>query len=127
MSNVVSHREPVSLSKQYPTSKIEKSPPGEKMPKLQLRKLEEVPSPSKTSRAVLEQQLLYDGFIKQLNGHVGQLELEPGEAVRIIKVRLRRASSRLGIPLEVWDFDGRVYFRSEGQRRRRGPRKTTSA
>jgi len=97
------------------------------MPKLQLRKLEDVPSPSHTSRAVLEQQLLYDGFIKQLKGQVGQLELEQGEAVRSIKVRLRRASSRLGTPLEIWDVDGKVYFKSEGQRRRSRPRKAGSA
>jgi hypothetical protein len=52
---------------------------------------------------------------------VGDLELEPGENVRSVKVRLRRASSRLGIDLEIWDANGHVYFRRVTRRGR--PRK----
>jgi hypothetical protein len=42
--------------------------------------------------------------------------------VRSVKVRLRRASSRLGIDLDIWDVNGHVYFRRVTRRGR--PRKT---
>ena len=97
------------------------------MPKLELRKPSDVPTPNRASRAVQEQQQLYENFIRQLNGNVGELQLEPGEQLRSIKVRLRRAATRLGAQVEIWDANGRVYFRAEGQRRRGRPRKTESA
>ena len=65
------------------------------MPKLQLRKPEDVPSKPTASRAVQERQRIYDDFIRQLNSNVGELELSPDENPRSVKVRLRRASSRL--------------------------------
>jgi hypothetical protein len=89
------------------------------MPKLQVRKPGEVPPrSSSTSRAVLEQQRMYDSFISQLNGNVGELALSPDENVRSVKTRLRRASTRLTRPIEIWDANGKVYFRSEAPRRR---------
>ena len=94
------------------------------MPKLELRKPDEVPAPLRASKAVQEQQRLYEGFIKQLNGNVGELELDPGDQVRSVKVRLRRAATRLGSQLEIWDANGRVYFRTETTRRRGRPPKT---
>ena len=93
------------------------------MPKLEIRKQNEVPTPSKASRAVQEAQRLYEGFIRQLDGNVGELELEPGEQVRGVKVRLRRAATRSGTQLEIWDADGKVYFRAETPSRRGRPRK----
>jgi hypothetical protein len=41
--------------------------------------------------------------------------------VRSVKVRLRRASSRLNVDLDIWDADGHVYFRRVTRRGR--PRK----
>ena len=94
------------------------------MPKLEIRRSDEVPGPSSGTKAVREQQNLYECFIRQLNGNVGELELEPGEQVRGIKTRPRRAASRLGRQIEIWDADGKVYFKAEAQRRRGGrPRK----
>ena len=91
------------------------------MPKFAIRKLNEVPAPNRSPRAVREQQQAYEGFIRQLDGDVGELELDPGEQLRSIKVRLRRAATRLSSTIEVWDVDGKVYFKATARRGR--PRK----
>ena len=95
------------------------------MPKLQLRKPEDVPTKSTASRAVQEQQRIYEDFIRQLDGNVGELELASDENPRSVKVRLRRASSRLNTPIQIWDAGGRVYFQAEAQKRRGRPRSST--
>ena len=93
------------------------------MPVLHLRKPSEAPLPSRSSRAVREQQQKYDEFVRRVElNDVGDLELEPSENVRSVKVRLRRASSRLSIDLDIWDVNGHVYFRRVTRRGR--PRKT---
>jgi hypothetical protein len=51
----------------------------------------------------------------------GELELTSGESARSVKVRLRRAASRVGAEVQIWDADGKVYF-MRGARRGR-PRK----
>jgi hypothetical protein len=65
----------------------------------------------------------YEGFIQSINGDVGELELSPDEQVRSVKVRLRRAATRLGHEVEMWDAEGRVYFRVASKRGR--PRKAS--
>lgn len=93
------------------------------MPVLHLRKPNEAPLPSRSSRAVREQQQKYDEFVRRVElNDVGDLELEPSENVRSVKVRLRRASSRVGIDLDIWDVNGHVYFRRVTRRGR--PRKS---
>lgn len=92
------------------------------MPVLHLRKPSEAPPPSRSTRAVREMQEKYDDFIRGIDlTNVGDLELDAGENIRSIKVRLRRASSRLGVDLEIWDVNGHVYFRRVTKRGR--PRK----
>ncbi len=92
------------------------------MPVLHLRKPAEAPLPSRSSRAVREQQQRFDEFVRRVEiTDVGDLELEAGENLRSIKVRLRRASSRLGIDIDIWDADGHIYFRRVTRRGR--PRK----
>jgi hypothetical protein len=82
------------------------------MPLLHVRKPSEAPPPSRSSKAVREQQQKYDDFIRSIDAsEVGDLELESSENVRSVKVRLRRASSRIGIDVEIWDANGHVYFR----------------
>ena len=93
------------------------------MPKLAIRKQNEVPAPNRSPRAVREQQQLYEGYIRQLDGNVGELELAANEQIRSIKVRLRRAATRLGSALEIWDVDGKVYFRAAARRGR--PRRSS--
>ena len=89
------------------------------MPTLHIRKPSEAPLPSRSSRAVREQQQRYDEFVRRVEvTDVGDLELDPSENVRSIKVRLRRASSRLGIDLDIWDANGHVYFRRVTRRGR---------
>jgi len=89
-----------------------------------VRKAAEVPAPDKTAKAVREQKQLYESFIQQATGNAGELSLEAGDAIRSIKVRLRRAATRLGVSLDIWDADGKVYFQAETARRGRGrPRK----
>ena len=82
------------------------------MPVLHVRKPNEAPPPSRSSRTVREQQQKYDEFVREIEvNDVGDLELEPNENIRSVKVRLRRASSRLSIDLDIWDANGHVYFR----------------
>lgn len=92
------------------------------MPSLKVRSASEVPTPSKSSKAVHEVQMQYEGFLQAINGDVGELELSPDEQVRGVKVRLRRAATRLSREIEIWDADGRVYFRVATKRGR--PRKS---
>jgi hypothetical protein len=69
---------------------------------------------------VQEQQRMYEGFIREVgSGDVGELELSPGDQIRSVKVRLRRAASRLGVEVEIWDANQRVYFRPATRRGRR--------
>jgi hypothetical protein len=89
------------------------------MPVLHLRKPNEAPPPSRSSRAVRELQQKYDEFVRRIETtDVGDLELEPSESVRSVKVRLRRASSRVGVDLDIWDVNGHVYFRRVTRRGR---------
>ena len=88
------------------------------MPQLTIRDTADVPRPSKASRAVREQQAMYENFLRQLDDNVGELELEADEAIRSVKVRLRRAAVRLSMELDVWDANGRVYFKSRQRRTR---------
>lgn len=89
------------------------------MPLLHVRKPSEAPPPSRSSKAVREQQLKYDDFIRSIDtSEVGDLELEPNENVRSVKVRLRRASSRIGVDVDIWDANGHVYFRRVTRRGR---------
>lgn len=92
------------------------------MPTLRIRKPGEAPSPSRSSRAVRELQQKYDDFVRGIDSAaVGDLELDPNDNVRSVKVRLRRASSRLGANLNIWDVNGHVYFQHVVRRGR--PRK----
>jgi hypothetical protein len=95
------------------------------VPTFHKRKFSEVPKPSRTSRAIRENQELYEGFVNAIGAEVGELELAAGEAVRAMKVRIRRAATRLGVDLQIWDSDGKVYF-SRAQHRGR-PRKAKAS
>ncbi len=89
------------------------------MPLLHVRKPSEAPPLSRSSKAVREQQQKYDDFIRRIDtSEVGDLELEPNENVRSVKVRLRRASSRIAIDVDIWDVNGHVYFRRVTRRGR---------
>ena len=89
------------------------------MPMLHVRKPNEAPLPSRSSRAVRERQQKYDEFVRRIEvSDVGDLELEASENVRSVKVRLRRASSRLSVDLDIWDANGHVYFRRVTRRGR---------
>ena len=93
------------------------------MPTLHKRRPEEVPQRTRGSRSVQEEQRLYDTFIKDAGSDVGELELGDNESVRSVKVRLRRAATRAGTEILIWDSDGKVYFSSDAPKRGR-PRKS---
>lgn len=95
------------------------------MPKFTVRKPGEVPQNTRVSKAVRERQLAYEEYITSVGDQVGELELDPSEDIRSTKVRLTRAASRLGVSINAWDANGKVYFRKEVHRGR--PRKTTTA
>ena len=67
------------------------------MPKLVVRKPNEVPAPSHTSRAVLEQQRLYESFIQSLDGNVGELESSEGETLRDHQVASQAGCDEIGV------------------------------
>ena len=91
------------------------------MPTLNVRNVSEVPPASRGSKAVREEQRRYEEFVQAINGDVGELELSDDENARSVKVRLRRAGTRLGKDLEIWDANNRVYFKAATKRGR--PRK----
>ena len=92
------------------------------MPTLNVRSLSEVPLASRGSKAAREEQRKYEEFIQAIGADVGELELSEEEQPRPVKVRLRRAATRLGKDVEIWDANDKVYFRAATQKRRR-PRK----
>ena len=92
------------------------------MPTMTIRSASEAPLPNRSTKAVREAQLQYEAYVKAINSDVGELELSPDEQARSVKVRLRRAATRLGREIEIWDADGRVYFRVASKRGR--PRKS---
>jgi len=90
------------------------------MPKLSVRSSNEVPQP-RASMAVQEARRQYEGYIREVGNDVGELEILPGEQVRSIKIRLRRAATRIRSELDIWDINDRIYFRVKPKRGR--PRK----
>jgi hypothetical protein len=57
-------------------------------------------------------------FLQQLGGKdVGDIELEPSDNLRRVKLRLRRAASRLGLDLEIWTTSGHLYVRRTSKQR----------
>ena len=97
------------------------------MPNLIVRSATPVPQPSRVSRAVREQHEMYEGFIKQIGSEVGELETAADEQVCSLKVRLRRASTRIGTQIQIWDADGKVYFSTTTAKRRGRPRNKANA
>jgi len=95
------------------------------MPTFTRKKADEVPQPIRVSKSVREQQQAYEDFIRSSGTDVGELELGPDENIRATKVRLTRAASRLGTPIQVWDADGKVYFSRTATKRGR-PKKVAS-
>jgi hypothetical protein len=91
------------------------------MPKFSVRSSNEVPQPTLASKAVQEARRQYEDYIREIGNNVGELEILPGEEVRSIKVRLRRAARRTGLELDIWDINDRIYFRVRPKRGR--PRK----
>jgi len=68
---------------------------------------------------------MYDGFARAIGpGSVGELVLADGENLRGVKVSLRRAATRLGQSLDIWEADGRVYFRRAAPKRTRRRRQS---
>jgi hypothetical protein len=92
-----------------------------KMPRFSVRSSNEVPQPTRASKAVQEARRQYEGYIREIGNNIGELEILPGERVRSVKVRLRRAATRIRSELDIWDIDDRVYFRVRPKRGR--PRK----
>ena len=92
------------------------------MPILNIRSPNEVPAASRSSKAARDEQKRYEEFIQAVGAEVGELELSEEERPRPVKVRLRRAETRLHKEVEIWDVNNKVYFRAAAPRRGR-PRK----
>lgn len=89
------------------------------MPTFAVRPRSEVPQPTKSPKAVQEAQRQFEDFIREIGDNVGELELLPNEQIRGMKVRLRRAATRMGLELDIWDANERVYFMKKTKRGRR--------
>ena len=81
------------------------------MPTMTIRIASEAPAPNQSTKAIREAQLQYEEYVRAINSEVGELELSPDEQASGVKVRLRSAATRLGGEIEIWDANGRVYFR----------------
>ena len=92
------------------------------MPTMTVRSASDAPLPNRATKAVREAQLQYEEYVQAINSDVGELELSPDEQPRSVKVRLRRAATRLGREIDSWDANGSVYFRVASKRGR--PRKS---
>ena len=91
------------------------------MPTLSVRDADQVPTFRKPNTAALVHQQLYEGFIREAGSeNVGELSLDEGEQSRSVKVRLRRAANRMGVNVEIWDADSKVYFKSAASAPKRG-------
>jgi hypothetical protein len=82
------------------------------MPTLNVRSASDVPRPSRSPKALREAQAEYEAYIREIGNDVGELELMPGEHLRGVKVRLRRAATRIGSELDIWDANDRVFFKT---------------
>jgi hypothetical protein len=90
------------------------------MPALVVRESSQVPPPRKDSASVAQQRL-YEGFIREVGANnVGELDLGDGEETRPVKTRLTRAAKRIGTELQIWDADGKVYFKNAAETPKRG-------
>jgi hypothetical protein len=89
-----------------------------------IRSASEAPVPNRSTKAIREAQQQYEEYVQAINSDVGELELSPDEQARSVKVRLRRAATRPGREIEIWDAGGRVYFRVATKRGR--PKKSTT-
>lgn len=96
---------------------------AQRMPKFEVRSSTDVPPPSRSSRAIRELQAQYEAFLRGINGDAGELQLESSESMRSVKVRLRRAATRLGLDIDIWDANGFVYFKRATRRPRGRPAK----
>jgi hypothetical protein len=94
------------------------------MPRMTIRSSLDVPAPVRSPKAVRDAQVQYEDYVRAIESDVGELELSSDEQTRSVKVRLRRAATRLGRDIEIWDANGRVYFRVASKRGR--SRKATS-
>ena len=89
------------------------------MPLLTVKSTSEAPRPGRVVGVTQEQQREYESFIKAVGDNIGELHLDPDEQMRSVKARLSRAASRLGVRIERWDHNGRVYFQRWTSRRPR--------
>lgn len=95
------------------------------MAKLHIRSASEVPQPSRAPKAARERQKMYEGFVREIGGtSIGELELSEGENLRGVKVALRRAATRIAQDIEIWDGNGRVYFRAGAPKRSRARKRS---
>ena len=89
------------------------------MPRLTIRRPDEVLIPLIKDKSSAELRADFEQLIRDADGGVGELRLSSADRVRSLRVRLSQAARRLGTSLEIWESDGRLYFRRELKRRRR--------
>jgi hypothetical protein len=72
------------------------------------------PKPA-TNTTLARRKAQYEGYVLSLKGgSVGKLVPERAETPRALLVRIGRAATRVGKPIEAWQADGVVYFRPAG-------------
>jgi hypothetical protein len=90
----------------------------EAMPTMNVRSAAEVPRPARGAKANREAQQQYEQFIQAIKSDVGELELSSGENPRGVKGQAPPRRPQAGREIDIWDVDGRVYFRIAAKRGR---------
>jgi len=95
------------------------------MPAFSIRTAAEVPEAERPNRQKRNTISLYQCFIREIGDDVGELQVMGGECRSTIKMSLRRAAIHLGLVLDIWYADEKVYFRVAVPRTNARPRKAS--
>ena len=74
----------------------------------------EAPAASRTSGRLAARMSEYESFVASVKkGQVGKLSPTAGEGARSLVLRISRAGTRVGKPVDAWAVDGVVYFKPQ--------------
>lgn len=71
----------------------------------------EAPRPARQNPGLAVRMREYEAFVRDVApGKVGRLTPSAGESVRAVNLRISRAGTRIGKPVNTWIADGSVFF-----------------
>ncbi len=82
------------------------------MAEFKVIKATSAPPPPRSPARLKARMADYEQYVEQVKvGQVGRLAPAAGESPRGVALRISRAGTRLGKPVQAWVADGGVYFR----------------